>query len=62
VATGINLTQKPTHDTSSEKDDVFHEERIGIQAEEVHFISYVSVTSCTWLFKLPLTGALIMIA
>jgi len=33
------------------KDDVFHEDRIGVQAKQVHFSSYVSVTSCTWLFK-----------
>jgi len=47
VAIVINLTQKPTNDTSSEKDDVFHEDRIGLQGEEVHISSYVSVSSCT---------------
>jgi len=43
VAIGINLTQRPTHDTSSEKGDAFHEDRIGLQAEEVHFSSYVYI-------------------
>jgi hypothetical protein len=36
---GMNLTQKPTHDTSSEKDDAFHEDTIGLWAEDVHFSS-----------------------
>jgi hypothetical protein len=51
VAIGINLTQQPTHDTSSKNDDAFHEDRIGLQAEDrsVQFLHICTQTAYGYL-------------
>ena len=51
VATAINVTQKPTHDTISEKDDMFHEDKTGLEAENVQFLCICTQVAHVYLSK-----------